>query len=521
MRSLNTLLCASTLLATAAHAQLSGELDLTFSSDGIATCDFPSNYDDRGLCMVVQPDGKILMGGGSHQGNGVKFALARFNPDGSLDASFGSGGRVATQVGSPPSLDEAFYALALQPDGKIVAVGRSYAGNGYLAAVHRYNANGTLDATFSGDGKQMDNLGAGNDDAYYSVAIQDDGGIVVGGVAKASAEYDAVVARYTPSGALDASFSGDGFATLDIGGVDNRANAMVLQPDGKVVIAGQTGNAAVDSDFLLARFTTSGTLDAGFGTNGTVISAFSTGTDWAYALVRQPDGKLIAGGLVTNGVAANIGLARYDADGMPDDDFGSNGLTFYNYSNACYARALALMPDGRIAVAGNSAVALIAAMFNADGSVDMNFSTDGVASPALGGTAFGYAAAVQADYKLLVAGQAVQGAAQNNFIIARYYTGMNIGVEEVSEAVTALRVLPNPASDALELRFAVERSERITINLLDAQGRVVDALLSMTVQPMGEQRLRLVLPASLAPGEYTMVVAGERSALGSARFVKQ
>ena len=140
MLTRKTLFGLMALCTTAANAQISGELDLTFSSDGIATCDFPSNYDDRGLCMLVQPDGKILMGGGSHQGNGVKFALSRFMPDGSLDASFGSGGRVATQVGSPPSLDEAFYALALQPDGKIVAVGRSYAGNGYLAAVVRQSS---------------------------------------------------------------------------------------------------------------------------------------------------------------------------------------------------------------------------------------------------------------------------------------------------------------------------------------------------------------------------------------------
>jgi len=521
MRSWITLLTAATLIARTAHAQQSGELDLSFSSDGIATCDFPSNYDDRGLCLLVQPDGKILMGGGSHQGSGVKFALARFMPDGSLDASFGNGGRVSTQVGSPPSLDEAFYALALQPDGKIVAVGRSYAGTGYLAAVLRYNANGTLDNTFSGDGRQLDNLGAGNDDAYYGVAVQADGAIVVGGVAKAAVDYDAVVARYTAAGALDATFSGDGFAVLDIGGVDNRANALVLQPDGKVVIAGQTGNAAVDSDFLLARFTTTGTLDAGFGTNGTVISAFSTGTDWAYTLARQPDGKLVAGGLVTNGTAANIGLARYMTDGTLDPTFGNDGLSFYNYSNACFARAMALMPDGRIAVAGNSSLSMIAAMFNADGSVDNNFSGDGVVSPTLGGNAFGYAAAVQADFKLLVAGQAVQGGAQNNFVVARYHTGINIGVEEVAGAVTELLVVPNPSDDALEIRYHLERSERITITVFDAQGRTVLVPVNGAGQAMGEQRVRLSLEDTGAPGAYSISITNEHGVLGSARFVKE
>ncbi len=510
------------LVSLSSTAQVSGDPDLTFSGDGVAAIDFASNHDDRGSCILVQPDGRILVGGGSHQGNGTKFGLARLMPDGTLDATFGSAGRVATQVGAPPSLDETFYALALQPDGKIVAVGRSYAGTGYRAAVLRYNSNGTLDPTFSSDGIQVDDLAPGTDDGYFGVAIQPDGRIVVAGVAKGTVDYDAVVVRYTAAGALDATFNTTGIAKLDIGAVDNRASAMVLQPDGKIVIAGQTGNASIDSDYLLARFTADGQLDATFGTNGTVVSAFGPSTDWAYALALQPDGRLVAAGMVINGTAASLAVARYTTAGALDPSFGTAGLALNEFSASCFARSVALLQDGRIAAVGNSALSMFVTVFTAIGTLDTGFSSDGSTIVNVGGgNAFGYAVAVQADGKLLAGGQAVQGGAQNNYIVARFHAGVNIGLDELAVNATALQLLPNPADDALELRYALKRGERITITVVDAQGRAARIPFNGAWQAPGEQRLRISLSEISSPGAYTIVVAGEQGVLGSARFVRE
>lgn len=519
--NLRILLPCLFLVSLPAAAQVSGDPDLSFSGDGVAAIDFPSNHDDRGLCMLVQPDGRILVGGGSHQGNGTKFALTRLMPDGSLDVSFGSGGRVATQVGSPPNLDEAFQSLALQPDGKIIAVGRTFVnGSGYRAAILRYSVTGVLDPSFSGDGIQVDDHGTGDDDTYYGVGVQDDGRIVVAGVAKGSTEYDVLVARYTSAGALDATFSGDGRLLLDIGGVDNRASAMLLQPDGKIVVAGTQGNPSLDSDFLLARFTAAGEPDISFGTNGTVISVFGPSTDWAYSIAQQPDGRLVAGGMVINGAAANVAVARYTTAGVLDPSFDIDGFALNPFSAACYARGIAVLPDGRIVAGGNSGLSQLICMFNANGTLDMGFSGDGNATPMLGtGNAFGYAVAVQSDSKVLIAGQSIQGNAQNNFTVTRFHTGVNISVEEINRSAIALQVAPNPVGSALELRYALDRAERISINLHDANGRAVLPAVTDALQAAGEQRLSIALDAGLAPGAYSLVVSSERGVIGSARVV--
>ncbi|MBK8500405.1 MAG: T9SS type A sorting domain-containing protein [Flavobacteriales bacterium] len=504
MQLRKALMSSLILCAPASNAQLSGDLDLSFSGDGIATVDFATNQDDRGQCMLVQPDGRILLAGGSHQGNGVKFALARLMPDGSLDASFGTNGRATSQVGSPPSLDDSFYALALQPDGKIVAVGRTFSnGVGYRAAVLRYNSNGTLDASFSGDGIQVDDLGAGNDDSYYGVAVQPDGRIVAAGIAKGTVDYDVVVARYTTSGALDASFSSDGYAIMDIGNVDNRASAMVLQPDGSIVIAGEHGPPSVDCDFLLARFTPTGGLDPNFGTNGVVISAFSTSTDWAYALALQPDGRLVASGLVANGAQVNLALARYEADGDLDPTFDGDGLALNTYSAVGYARSVAVLPDGRIAAGGNASSLFMAVMYNANGTPDTGFSADGVVTPITGSSAFAYAVAVQSDGKLLLAGQANYGATANNFVVARYYTApVLIGLDELNEQAGALSVLPNPATDMVHVRGRANDLMRVT----DMTGR------TMLLRTMRADQLSIDV-SGWARGSYLITLEREGTIL--------
>lgn len=506
----------------AAFAQQSGSLDITFGNNGIASIDFATNHDDRGQCVLVQPDGRILMAGGSHQGNGVRFAISRLMPNGTLDNTFGTSGRATAQLGNPPNLDDIIYALALQPDGKILAAGRSFiTGAGYRAVVLRFNANGTIDNTFGTNGIRFDDIAAGNEDCYYGVAVQADGKIVAGGLAKSSSDFDVVVARYNANGTIDATYGTNGFAILDIGGVDNRGSAMLMQPDGKVVVAGVHGNPSVDSDFLLARFTTAGAPDATFGTNGTVISAFSASTDWAYSIAQQPDGKLIVGGLVTSGVAANVGVARYLANGTLDNTFDGDGLATNAFSAACYARSVAVLPDGRIVAGGNSLLAMLVVMFNADGTPDLNFSTDAADSPVLSGNAFGHSVAVQPDYKVLVAGQAVQAGAQNNFMVLRYHTGVNISVEEINGLATALQALPNPASEMVELRYALASGDRIAINLFDAQGRVADTPINGAFQAAGDQRVQVALGDAIAPGAYTITIAGERGVLGSVRFVKE
>src|SRR5215218_727706 len=234
-----------------------GDLDPTFSGDGKQTTDLPLGL-SAAAAVVLQPeDGKIVaVGTDLAHGSGV-FAVARYNPNGTLDTSFSGDGRQRTDV--TPSGDRA-SGVALQPDGKIVAVGSAASGGFALA---RYNPDGSLDSSFSGDGKQTTTGFSG----ATGVAVQDDGKIVaVGGTGGEGQAKDFALARYNTGGSLDTSFSGDGKQRTDFGGSD-AARAVVLQADGKIVAVGGYGGGG---RFALARYDTNGSLDTSFDGDGKV-----------------------------------------------------------------------------------------------------------------------------------------------------------------------------------------------------------------------------------------------------------
>jgi uncharacterized delta-60 repeat protein len=296
----------STLPAGAAYPHMAlaryradGSLDSTFGDGGKVTTDFGNGAWAR--AALVQADGKVVVAG-SRALEG--FALARYERDGKLDPTFGLGGKVTTDFDSA-SFEFALAAL-LQPDGKILAVGR--AGDDFGLA--RYNPDGTLDPTFGTSGKVTTHFGG--TEVAWATALQPDGKIVVTGVTS-SGDGDFAVARYNPDGGLDATFGVAGRATTNFGAFD-LASAVVLEPDGRIVAIGTSGS----SQCALARYGRDGSLDSTFGSGGKVISP-SMGT--AYAAVRQPDGKIIvAGG------GSNFLVARYLNDGGATEFANINAL---------------------------------------------------------------------------------------------------------------------------------------------------------------------------------------------------
>ena len=253
MAALGSLAGAFLLLATAAAEPANaapGDLDLTFSGDGKQTTDFGLGFSSA-AATVRQPDGKIIaVGVDAAHGTGV-FALARYNPGGSLDTSFSGDGRQTTEFDA--GLDqgiEGATGVALQGDGKIVVVG---GGSGdFLLA--RYNPNGTLDTGFSGDGKQKTDF-FGYDDGASGVALRGDGKIVAVGFAGGPGSSDFGLARYNPNGSLDATFSGDGRQTTDFGDVDGGgATGVALQTNGRIVAVGKGLGPTQTDDFAMARY---------------------------------------------------------------------------------------------------------------------------------------------------------------------------------------------------------------------------------------------------------------------------
>jgi uncharacterized delta-60 repeat protein len=336
-----------------------GSLDTSFggAGTGYVTTDFGSVNDDA-YAMAVQPDGKIVLAGHTRTPLGAyDFAAARYNADGSLDTSFGTGGKFVADFGG--AFDQA-TAVAVLPDGRVLLAGTATFDDYARFAMVRLTADGALDASFGAGGMVHTSFGDGQYAEAAALAVQPDGRIVLAGY---SFDYvgayagDTAVARYHADGTLDASFGGgDGMLTIDLGGTDDSARALALLADGRIMVGGYSdGGAGGGVDFTVARLTPSGAVDATFGAGGTVRTDFAAGSDQSYAMAVQPDGKLVLAGhaLGADGTGLDFALVRYTADGALDAEFGVGGRLTIDFGADDTAPALALGADGSIVVAGS------------------------------------------------------------------------------------------------------------------------------------------------------------------------
>jgi uncharacterized delta-60 repeat protein len=321
----------------AARYLVSGELDTTFSGDGraiVGGC--PPSFGAGGgaSAALLQPDGRLVLVGECP--GGIALSVARLNADGSLDSSFGTGGQVFTPF--PP---EGVFAAAglLQPDGRIVGVGRSAFGNVALKAA-RYNPDGSLDPSFGTGGTLT--LPLAQDFIVADAVLQADGKLVVAG-SFAGSSLDFALVRLLPNGALDPSFDGDGVVASDFG-ADERGASVIVLADGRIVLGGRRLIGAV-SDLALARYLPDGTPDGTFGTGG-LATADSWPNETLAQVILLPNGKLLVAGspLDASGGAIDFLLARFHPDGNLDTSFGSSGFLktdFAGSSDGCQAVALA------------------------------------------------------------------------------------------------------------------------------------------------------------------------------------
>ena len=412
-----------------AHAQ-AGALDLSFNSTGFALTPVGSS-DSQSNAVAVQADGKTVVAGWARGSTtGQDFAVVRYNADGSLDTSFDGDGKVTTSFGGS-FVPETANAVAVQPDGKIIAAGFTGAFGPPEFALVRYNADGSLDATFDGDGKLItDAGGASGNDTAYAIALQADGKIVVAGYASTPASgslWDMAVVRYNADGSLDTTFDGDGKAWINISSATNDiAYSVAVQADGKIVAAGISGSATTGADFAAVRLNANGTLDTGFDTDGKVTTAVgpTSNFDQAWSIAIQADGRLVAAGYADmSATSDDFALVRYNADGSLDTTFDLDGIVTTPVGSGTIrdrAYAVALQTDGKIVAGGyrqggtTDDLALI--RYNGDGSLDTSFSGDGITTIDIGGFAYVFAMAPYSSNRVVAA---AQGA--NNFLAARIW----------------------------------------------------------------------------------------------------
>lgn len=416
--TLVSVLTPQTALATAA-----GALDTTFGVGGKVTTDLGSAV-DYARAALIQSDGKIVVIGESGEYSSYDFTLARYNTDGSLDTSFDGDGKVSTSIGL---VDSGGLAGAVQPDGKIVAAGWVDSATWGDFALLRYNADGSLDTSFGGDGIVTTDLGPRSDEAW-AVALQPDGKIVAAGGTNYGVNDDFAVVRYNADGSLDTSFGGDGIVTTDFGDMNDQAYSVAIQTDGKIVAAGVFGSFFV-SDFALARYNADGTLDTSFGGDGKVITDFGFNQNTAQAVAIQTDGKIVAGG-AGGATGQDMALARYNTDGSLDTSFDGDGKVTSDF-NPSWISSLALQTDGKIVTAGTSIVGVhtdfVVARYMNDGSFDSSFDGDGWLMTEFGGIHdSAHALAIQPDGNVVVAGWADMPGTGYDFGVARY-TGVGSG----------------------------------------------------------------------------------------------
>lgn len=430
-------------------------LDSSFSQDGKQITAFDSVA--RAHAVILQPDGKIVAAG--ERNNSVTFldfVLVRYNSDGSLDPTFGQGGRVTTDFGDTSHrASDSAYAVALQSDGKIVAAGVTLGAEGRHFALARYNSDGQLDPTFGDGGKIITNFGSDFGEIIYAVAIQADGKIVAAGMGgEASHNDDFALARYNSDGSLDPTFDGDGKVTTDFFNSSDTARGIVLQAGGRIVVAGSaTKSDQGDRDFALARYNPNGSLDQAFGNGGKVITEFFGGDDDANAITLQTDGKMVVAGITRpSNLESRFALVRYNRNGSLDPTFGNGGKVTTDFGTAsASATAVAFQPIGGKIIAAGAATNLHAsfqydfavARYNSNGSLDGSFADGGKAT-----TEFfcdddaASAVAVQPDGKIVAAGYSTTSYGPA-FTLARYTARRVVSPEPKLLSVTlALSTTP-------------------------------------------------------------------------------
>ena len=309
--ALLALLVAMTAIGSSASAEQisAGDLDTTFGGgDGKVITDLVTADNDAVRAVAIQADGKIVVAGYSNGSGNDDFALARYTTSGVLDTTFGGGdGKLVTDI---VTADQDFaYAVSIQADGKIVVAGTSNGSGTNDFALARYTTAGALDATFGTGGKVTTDIVTADTDIVNAMAIDADGKIVVFGETNgAGAGYDFALVRYTTAGALDATFGTGGKVTTDIGA--DYGYAVAIQADGKIVVGG-TSNGAGTNDFALARYTPAGVLDTTFSQDGKVLTDINTDNDDIRAIAIDADGKIVVAGTSDNGTNIDFTLARY------------------------------------------------------------------------------------------------------------------------------------------------------------------------------------------------------------------
>lgn len=500
-----------------------GSLDLSFSSDGKDTLAIGSFGSDFGRSVAIQSDGKIVVAGESSNGTSFDFAVVRYKSDGTLDNSFSSDGKVTTGIVD----DDKAYSVAIQSNGKIVVAGWSGNGPDYNFALARYDSTGTLDNTFGVGGIVTTDFG-GNSDQAHSVAIQSDGKIVAAGVwiddTNPNVAYsEFALARYDSTGTLDNTFGSGGKVTTSIGSGNDHGYSVAIQNDGKIIVAGfaQDTNTVFVQDFALVRYKSDGSLDSTFSTDGKVKTDMEGFDDEAKSVIIQSDGKIVVVGNSYNSFNfISSHLVCYDSTGNLDNTFGTGGIVTNNGMAVGYeANSVALQSDGKIVVAGIGKI-------NLGDFAIVRYNTNGSVDSNFDSDGMVTTDIIgsSADMGYSVAIQSddkivVAGESNGMFAVARYDCGaISTGMDDVGNGSKQVSVYPNPFTHSTTIKITNKEQ-----GIRNYELRVYDVL--------GKEVKKLIINSSadgtlinsqdLPGGVYIYKVENEKKIIANGKLIIQ
>ncbi len=441
-----------------------GTTDTGFGGDGIVEIDIDGGNDEARDVLVLG-NGNVLVAGTAVTGGGMDFAFALLDPEGKLVTSFGEGGKLTINFNNT---NDVLSRITLHGD-RIYAVGSSISNDVEQYAIAAIKADGTMENAFSGDGKLVFDVDAGQDVAT-AIAIQSDDKLLVAGYTGIGFEKEFCVVRFKSDGSLDNTFSADGIAIPDVGMIDDRAYGIAIQDDQKIVVAGSS-YGETGYDFAVVRLLPDGSIDIDFGDDGYTVETIGPFFDDARDMVLQPDGKILVTGYAAQAASdADFGLARFTRDGVLDNTFSGDGkvITIIGSGESeDEAHAIALQPDGKIVVAGEAE--------NSSGNLD--------------------------------------------FALARYISGIVTAIDQDGIVLEQLKLFPVPAHSTLNASFSLNRERVLEFSITDIAGRILANVQDKKSFSAGHHTLSFNLPASISPATYFLYVKDEEGKKGSYIFL--
>jgi len=494
-----------------ANGQNPGDFNLGFGNQGVGTYNDPNNLNQAGRSIAAQPDGKIVICGEQNTANNSDFVVYRVHADGVLDYSFDTDGRVVYDLNS----SDVATAVAVQADGKILVLGHtSTAAQGFDIALFRLLPDGSIDLGFGNAGLvQLDRSG-GSDDFGIDLVVQADGKIVIGGMMDILGDRYVLVHRLLPNGDPDSSFSLDGSVFENTQSADLVVYDMDLANDGSILIGATDEN---QSGYRMAvfKYTPSGSLDNSFSGDG--IKFFSTGIGKEaslFGIAALDGGKVLCVGGELTSANQNLDalIVQLDASGLMDSELNGNGKAIYDLSIGGDEYFLDVEPLAGGGFLTTSIVEmadfeLVLAQFNTDGSFDNNYGGGSgrlTLDLSQGNENYG-GFCLTNDFAFTLSSVVINN--QLDFAVSSTHVNNPVNLTETNAAVAAVHLFPNPLSSGqtLWLDLFDQKALVLEIDLIDSKGQTVRSHMA-TRSAMSAIPLDM---SQLEPGIYLIRVQWE------------